>query len=433
MVLTDRQQNDLDKAIYNYLRSRNLTQASAAFKSESNIPDDPPDPRLEGILEKKWVAVIRLQKKVIELESRVASLEEELRSSPAARSASVVDWIPKGQPRHSLAGHRATINRVAFHPIFSIIATASEDSSIKIWDWETGELERTLTGHTRDVKDVDFHPQGTYLVSASSDLTIKLWDTSAWDQRGYSAQSLHGHDHTISSARFLNNGDFVVSASRDKTIKIWEVATKFCVRTIMAHDEWVRYVVPSFDDRLLVSCSNDHTARVWDYKLGSMKSELRGHDRQVEVAVFAPTNTYQYIRELLSIQDNNDEPGLYVFTGARDNLIMLWEAHSGRHLKTFIGHDGWIRGLEFHPTGKFLISASDDKHMRVWELATGRCTKTIEAHSHFVTCIAWGRATHGGPAGAQVNGTQANGTQGRRRVNVIATGGVDLLVKVWTP
>ena len=47
--------------------------------------------------------------------------------------------------------------------------------------------------------------------------------------------------------------------------------------------------------------------------------------------------------------------------------------------------------MVFHPTGKFLLSASDDYTIRVWELATGRCVKTVQAHGHFVTCLAWGR------------------------------------------
>ena len=41
------------------------------------------------------------------------------------------------------------------------------------------------------------------------------------------------------------------------------------------------------------------TARLWDYKTGHMKSELRGHDRQVEVVEFAPVNSYPYIRTLI--------------------------------------------------------------------------------------------------------------------------------------
>lgn len=51
--------------------------------------------------------------------------------------------------------------------MYSIIASASEDASIKIWDWETGEFERTLKGHTRQVLDVHYDSKGGKLGSLS--------------------------------------------------------------------------------------------------------------------------------------------------------------------------------------------------------------------------------------------------------------------------
>lgn len=94
------------------------------------------------------------------------------------------------------------------------------------------------------------------------------------------------------------------------------------------------------------------------------------------------------------------------------------------------GHDNWIRAIIFHPTGKYLLSASDDKTIRIWDLATGRCLKTVDAHGHFVTCMTWGRTAMGGSngEGKVVNGDA--GTSGVRRVNVLATGSVDQTVKV---
>lgn len=107
-------------------------------------------------------------------------------------------------------------------------------------------------------------------------------------------------------------------------------------------------------------------------------------------------------------------------------------------LKTLNGHDNWVRGLVFAPNGKFLVSVSDDKTIKVWDLASGRATRTLEAHSHFVTSVAWGRAKVEGaapdaPADGR-NGSMANGSADTRKtVNVVATGSVDLSVKVWVP
>jgi len=52
-----------------------------------------------------------------------------------------------------------------------------------------------------------------------------------------------------------------------------------------------------------------------------------------------------------------------------------------------IGHDNWVRGLLFHPSGKYIISVADDKTIRVWDVKNKRNSKTLEAHQHFVTSL----------------------------------------------
>lgn len=65
----------------------------------------------------------------------------------------------------------------------------------------------------------------------------------------------------------------------------------------------------------------------------------------------------------------------------------IWDVGAGVCLILLAGHDNWVRGVVFHPGGKFLISASDDKTLRVWDVRNKRCQKTLEAHKHFCTSL----------------------------------------------
>lgn len=52
-----------------------------------------------------------------------------------------------------------------------------------------------------------------------------------------------------------------------------------------------------------------------------------------------------------------------------------------------VGHDNWVRGVLFHPGGKFIVSCADDKTLRIWDYKNKRCMKTLCAHEHFVTSL----------------------------------------------
>jgi platelet-activating factor acetylhydrolase IB subunit alpha len=116
------------------------------------------------------------ENQIMDLENRNAALQEELSLSPARRTASQVDWVPRAPAAHVLTGHRSPVTRVAFHPQYSIIASASEDATVKIWDWETGEFERTLKGHTKAIMDVDFDHKGHLL--GELPISVHSWDVS---------------------------------------------------------------------------------------------------------------------------------------------------------------------------------------------------------------------------------------------------------------
>ncbi|KAJ3147407.1 protein with putative role during mitosis [Geranomyces michiganensis] len=393
-----------------YLRSNGFTAAFDALATEAAITGFVADgkQRYSGLLEKKWTGIIRLQRKIMEQETKIAALEAEISSGPR-RSNSKSEWMPRGPPRHTLSGHRGPVTRVAFHPVFTLVAASSEDASIKVWDYESGEFERTLKGHTKAVQDLAWDAKGVLLASCSADLSIKLWDSNSDYQ---CVRTLHGHDHSVSSVLFLLNTDLLASASRDRMIKLWALDTGYCVRTLAGHADWVRRAAASEDGRTLVTAAADHTLRIWDVAAGTCKVELRGHEHVVECVAFLPETSVPMVRELAGIQGSAPpSQSAYVVSGSRDKTLRLWDATSGNCLHVFSGHDNWVRDVVVHPLGRFIVSVSDDRSLRVWDLQqAGRCVKTLaDAHPHFVTTVA-------------LTGAQAP---------VLATGGVDGAVRVW--
>ncbi|KAG7224621.1 hypothetical protein INR49_011374 [Caranx melampygus] len=346
MVLSQRQRDELNRAIADYLRSNGYEEAYSTFKKEAELD------------------------MVMELESKLNEAKEEMtHGGSVGQKRDPKEWIPPS-PRE-IRPERAP-------------RPASEDATIKVWDYEAGDFERTLKGHTDSVQDISFDQTGKLLASCSADMSIKLWDFQGFE----CIRTMHGHDHNVSSVAIMPNGDHIVSASRDKTIKMWEVATGYCVKTFTGHREWVRMVRPNQDGSLIASCSNDQTVRVWVVASKECKAELREHEHVVECIAWAPDSAHPTILEATGSESKKSgKPGPFLLSGSRDKTIKMWDVSTGICLMTLVGHDNWVRGVLFHPGGRFIVSCADDKTIRIWDYKNKRCMKTLCAHEHFVTSL----------------------------------------------
>lgn len=139
MVLTDRQRADLHYGIYEYLSSQPgdaFAKAAAALAEADPEACSRPKDKSSNILEKKWTAIPRLQKKVLELE-RATAQSAKIHAHRTGSTAGVDGttqrrMLPRLPCSHSLQGHSGVVVTVAVHPVFTVVVSGSEDGTIKV-------------------------------------------------------------------------------------------------------------------------------------------------------------------------------------------------------------------------------------------------------------------------------------------------------------
>jgi WD40 repeat protein len=296
--------------------------------------------------------------------------------------------------------HAKGVTDVAFSPDDSMVATASRDRTVKLWNLEGGPI-RTLP-HDAAVLDLAFSPDRRFLVSTTAAGSVYIWGldhtgpprvitTPGPERIALSAEGDFGafvgagrfarvydlsagahlydldHGSQVLSAAFGPHKELLATGSANWRAQTWDLRTGRRAYPLTGHFGRVVDVAVSPQGQFVGTASADGTARVWNIatRRGALQSILMGHTDQLHSIEFSPR-------------------GLYVLTASRDGTARVWLTDRGRPVSVLTGHDGDVRGATFNATGRRVLTYGEDGTARIWDPGT---TAELRVLSHEKTSV----------------------------------------------
>jgi WD40 repeat protein len=215
-------------------------------------------------------------------------------------------------------------------------------------------LVATLEGHARDVWSIAFSPEGR-LASGSADSTVRLWDL----ETGGAPAVLSGHAGTIVALAFSPDGRTLASGSRGDSVRLWD-ATTLTERHAFIGGYIDSSLAFSPDSKVLAAGGVDDTVRMWEVDSGRPMPSLHVGRNSVRGVAFSPNGSILALGHLVSF-------GI---------ALQVWERDAGRVRFAFEGPRD-VTSVAFSPDGLTLASADLAGQVKLWDPAAGEERATL--------------------------------------------------------
>jgi WD40 repeat protein len=205
--------------------------------------------------------------------------------SKPGRSIGLVELHdPAKKSRVVWPGHDGPVTGMAFSPNGEVLATASVDHKVLLWDVAKGQVLFQLQGHDAPVGCLTFSRDGKWLASADINGHVILWDPST----GNVVKPLHRYAFAVRSLAFSPGGGTLAAGHADGKIVLWDVGEGKERARWQAHGEGVYALAFSPDGATLATGSDDRTAKLWDWTTQAQVASFADHETAVRGLAFAP-------------------------------------------------------------------------------------------------------------------------------------------------
>ncbi|KAK9949058.1 hypothetical protein M0R45_004603 [Rubus argutus] len=179
--------------------------------------------------------------------------------------------IGENRPIKTFAGHQGEVNCVKWDPTGTLLASCSDDISAKIWSMKHEKYVHDLREHSKEIYTIRWSPTGPgtnnpnqqlVLASASFDSTVKLWDV----ELGKLLYSLNGHRDPVYSVAFSPNGEYLASGSLDRSMHIWSLKEGKIVKTYTGNGGIFEVCWNKEGDKI-AACFANNTVCVLDFRM----------------------------------------------------------------------------------------------------------------------------------------------------------------------